>query len=363
MSELKENATVANEQPNEIFSASNPTGYFSIAFDELFENEKLSVYNEFDITSKRHFKNLSPDIVETYNEIFAPDGKLTEEAALTVLKLLSSQTKIMTKQITLQEFLAIVDDITDAGDGLLLQTIHNFIENNYSLELDKITEQMKSNKKTVNDELFISDTAAKIYLEISYLSRILIPVISQYLLYNKASFPAKTPKFELMEDESEEELIFDEVTFTIFKYIFDKIAKENAERLRNKLYKMCYARVVRTAFSAQRYWRIAANLGITVETETLEIYKKLLTNSMTKLKCNSSLNIVSFFTAVINKQTEFLFQNKFKYHYQAIDYAAGEKSTQTSDDEDLSEFEKIEIRYARKDEGSLVLQNLVIEDT
>ena len=188
MSELKENATVANEQPNEIFSASNPTGYFSIAFDELFENEKLSVYNEFDITSKRHFKNLSPDIVETYNEIFAPDGKLTEEAALTVLKLLSSQTKIMTKQITLQEFLAIVDDITDAGDGLLLQTIHNFIENNYSLELDKITEQMKSNKKTVNDELFISDTAAKIYLEISYLSRKLILLHSRLPLIQTLVF-------------------------------------------------------------------------------------------------------------------------------------------------------------------------------
>jgi hypothetical protein len=97
MTNEKIDEEIVKEENNDIFSASNPTGYFRIAFDQLFENEKLSVYNEFDITSKRHFKNLSSDIVETYNEIFAPDGKLTDEAALTILKLLSSQTKIMTK--------------------------------------------------------------------------------------------------------------------------------------------------------------------------------------------------------------------------------------------------------------------------
>ena len=151
MENLDQELTV-EENSNEIFSTSNPTGLFIIAFDQLFENEKLSVYNEFDVTSKRHFKNLSPDIVETYNEIFAPDGKLTEDAALTILKLLSSQTKIMTKQITLNEFYEIIDDITDSGDNLLLRTIHNHIETNYCLELDKITEAMKSSKKSVNDK-------------------------------------------------------------------------------------------------------------------------------------------------------------------------------------------------------------------
>ena len=105
METLNNENIIEQESSDEIFSASNPTGYFCIAFDQLFENEKLSVYNEFDITSKRHFKNLSADIVETYNEIFAPDGKLNEETALTILKLLSSQTKIITNQTSLNEFL------------------------------------------------------------------------------------------------------------------------------------------------------------------------------------------------------------------------------------------------------------------
>ena len=78
----------------------------------------------------------------------------------------------------LSEFLNILEDIISSGDEILLQIIHNFVETNYSLELDKITENMIKNKKTVNEELFISDEAAKKYLEISYLSRLLIPVIS-----------------------------------------------------------------------------------------------------------------------------------------------------------------------------------------
>lgn len=359
MSEVHDNE-IKNE---EVFSISDPVSYFRIAFDQIFEQEKLNVYNDFDLTAKRHFKNLSADILETYVQLFTEDGRLNDEATLTVLKLLSSQTKIMTSSaMPLSEFLNILEDIISSGDEILLQIIHNFVETNYSLELDKITENMIKNKKTVNEELFISDDAAKKYLEISYLSRLLIPVISQYLIYNKSSFPVKTSNVEVISDEPEEELIFDDVTFTIFKYIFDRIAKDDAEKLRNKLYKMVFARVIRTALPAERFWRMASNLGMSIQTEVIEIYKKLLTNSMTKLKCTENLNIVSFFSAVINKQTDFLFQNKFKYHYQAIDYSTGERMN-SNDDDDMSEFEKIEIKNARKDEGALVLQNIVIKDT
>lgn len=319
--------------------------------------------------AKRHFKNLSADVLETYNQLFTDEGKLTSAATLTILKILSAQTKIITiPQLSLQDFIAILDDIIDAGDGLLLTIVHDFVEANYMLELNKITEQMIQNKKNVNEELFISDDAAKIYLEIAYLTRVIIPVMSQYLIYNKALYPAKIQNNDNViakDADTEEELAFEEVTFAIFKHLFDKIAKDDAEKLRNKLYKMAYSRVIRTAVSADRFWKMAGNLGISIETETIEIYKKLLTNSMTKLKCienNVPLNIISFFSTVINKQTDFLFQNKFKYHYQNIDYST-HKTMHPTDDEDLNEFEKIEIRNARKDEGALVLQDVVIEDT
>ena len=198
MSEVHDNE-IKNE---EVFSISDPVSYFRIAFDQIFEQEKLNVYNDFDLTAKRHFKNLSADILETYVQLFTEDGRLNDEATLTVLKLLSSQTKIMTSSaMPLSEFLNILEDIISSGDEILLKIIHNFVETKYSLDLDKITDNMIKNKKTVNEELFISDEAAKKYLEISYLSRLLIPVISQYLIYNKASFPVKTSSVAVISDE------------------------------------------------------------------------------------------------------------------------------------------------------------------
>lgn len=348
------------EADNFLFSTYDDGSYFRIAFDDLFEHEKLAVYNDFDLTSKRNFKNLAKEIKNTYETLFAPDGKFNDDATVVLLKILNSQVKIIkTPEMQLSDFYKIIDDICDSADGLLLNMIHEYIEANYSLNLNEITAQMKAKKRNVNDELFISDDAAKVLLEISYLSRVLIPVISQYFLYNKSSFPAKQVEDPIIDlEESEDELVFDDANFSIFKYVFDKIAGENADNLRNKLYKMAYARVIKTAKKAGRYWTMASNLGITVETETLEIYKKLLTNSMTKLICDKNLNIISFFSAVINKQTEFLFQNKFKHHYQLIDY----NRDMISDGDDMSEFEKIEIRAARKDEGTLVLQKLAINN-
>ena len=139
MSEVHDNE-IKNE---EVFSISDPVSYFRIAFDQIFEQEKLNVYNDFDLTAKRHFKNLSADILETYVQLFTEDGRLNDEATLTVLKLLSSQTKIMTSSaMPLSEFLNILEDIISSGDEILLKIIHNFVETNYSLELDKITDNM-----------------------------------------------------------------------------------------------------------------------------------------------------------------------------------------------------------------------------
>lgn len=92
----------------------------------------------------------------------------------------------------------------------------------------------------------------------------------------------------------------------------------------------------------------------------MEIYKKLLTNSMTKIVCDPKLNIVSFFQSVIHNQVDFLFQNKFKYKYQILDF---ENNKFSSDDEQMSEYEKIEIRTARKNEGAMIIQNLAIQET
>lgn len=356
---------------NDLFLTYDENNYFRISFDALFGNNVLNVYNDFDLTSKRNFKNLASDILETYNELLLEDGKLREDAEVILLAILSAQAKIMTGECGQpSEFLKIIDNICDIGDSTLMRIVDSFVESNYALTLNSTTQEDINNKRNVNKELFISDEHAKIYLKISYLSRILIPIISQYFIYNKAAFPSKKDsKYEasvidedVCEDEDENELIFDEVNGAIFAHIFNKVAgsKEKANALRRKLYKLTISRVNRTQFSALRYWRVAKNLGITPDTVSLDIYNKLLTNSITKLKCDPELDLVKFFYVVVKNQVDFLFQNKFKNNYQIID-DLNEKFT--TDDDDFSEYDKIEIRASRKNEGEAILQRLAIEET
>ena len=365
------------ENNEEIFSTYDDGNIFKINFEKLFGHEKLSVYDDFDLTTKRNFKNQSKEIVNTYKQIFGEDDELNDSSLVVMMKLLSAQSKIIrgadAQPMGVDEFYGVIDSILTAGDKYVIKRVHEFIEENYNLSLDEVAENMKAKKKQVNEELFISDAYAKILLEISYVSRILIPIIGQFLLYNKSLFQSRSEPVDMIVDPDEdiEELIFDDVVFEIFKYIFDKVSDEYTsnfeltgtlgDALRDKLLKMVISRVVRTEQPAQRYWALAGLQGITIHTETLEIYKKLLTNSMTKLICSKELNIVSFFSAVINRQVDFLFSNKFKNRYQVID-ASSSFGYGGDNDEDMSEFEKLEIRMARKDEGTLVLQNMAISD-
>lgn len=364
--EIKTHEAEELETPDTpIFSIHSDGNYFRIAFEKLFKQEFIQVYDDFDLTSKRNFKNLAYEILNTYEELLLDDnGELGIDEQIVVLAILSAQSKIMSGKCTQSsEFFKLLDEIMDKGNRSLMRIVDEFVEANYSLNLDEITQSTVAKKKSVNTELMISDEQAKIYLKISYLCRIMIPVISQFYLSNKQNFPARGKLVlddYVDDDEPEEELIFDEINSAVFAYLFDKVAKRKANALRNKLYKLTLSRVNTKIFSAQKYWNVAKNLAITPETEALEIYKKLLTNSMTKIVCDPKLNIVSFFQSVIHNQVDFLFQNKFKYKYQILDF---ENNKFSSDDEQMSEYEKIEIRTARKNEGAMIIQNLAIQET
>jgi hypothetical protein len=243
-----------------------------------------------------------------------------------------------------------------AGDEeVLINIIDKFVEENYALSLDQETENSKNKKKKVNVELQFSDSHAKTLLKIAYLYRILIPVVSTYFCYNKASFNANLRE----EDTEVEDLEFDETNSKIFAYLFERIAKR-PEALRNKLYKLTYSRIVKTTYSDKRFWTAAKNVGITKDSEALEIYKKVLTNAIPKFSIEKEKNIISFLQSVINNQIDFLFQNKFKYKFTPLETTS---ESYGEDDENLTEFEKLEILTSRKDEGSYILRKINIEET
>ena len=295
------------KEVNSIFESSEDGSKFIIKFDELFEKEKFKVYNQFDLSAKRNFKMINDLIKETYENIFLDEnGQLKEHMQVCMLRLLHVQSKIMRAEtLSVDSFLKLITTVTETADGLLLTEISKFVDDGYQLTLDEDTKKMKEKNKAVNDQLIISDDYAKTLIKIAYLDRLIIPLISQFFIYNKAEFPTKVSVIQEDEEDDGEELLFSEINQTIFNHLFKLIAKENAENIQNKLYKMVYARIIKTAFSAKRFWSVAETLGISKESSALEIYSKLLSNSVPKIILSKELNVVNFFSTIINNQIMF----------------------------------------------------------
>jgi hypothetical protein len=366
---LEEKGYTKIDKGNEsMFFSADGGNYFGIAFDKIFKLKPIGVYNVFEMSSKRNFRNLTNTILETYQELFLDKkGKFKEDYAVILFDMLNMKSKLMVEETSYDMFLAMLDKITDSNKKLLLGIVNDFVEEHYALELDKITDETREKKKKVNEELQFSDAHAKNLLKISYLFRVMIPIISVYFTYNKSQF-AKNE--EEAQSEEFEDLQFDEINASIFGHLFekmmepkttksdDKSMKKPANALRNKLYKLTYSRVSKTSYSDKRFWMTAKNQGITKDTVTLDIYKKLLINAIPKLSIDGDRNIVSFLSSVINNQIDFLFQNKFKYKYTSL----GDVSEKYSDeDDDSSEYERLEIQMLRKDEGLYILRKLSID--
>lgn len=369
---MEEEATKIPENTGDedTFFTADSGNIFGIAFDKIFEKEELKVYDDFEMTAKRNFKNLSPQILETYQELFLDnDGKFDEDLALIFFNILNAKSKILVanaagKNVSYEEFIGLVDSITMDGDSLLMKKIDSYVNENYKLNLDQITQETKDKKKRVNEELQFSDAHAKALLKIAYLYRVMIPIISVYFVYNKNNLISVSEDSDdiEMQDENAEELGFDEVNSKIFAYLFEKFAK-NPKALRNKLYKLTYSRISKTAYSDKRFWSAAKNVSITKETEALEIYKKLLTNALPKLSIQADRNVISFLQSVINNQIDFLFQNKFKHKLIPLTMEGNNKyGMDDDDDNNTSEFEKMELLTTRRDEGSYVIRKLNIDD-
>lgn len=355
--EEKEKMKIENGDRNYFFVTDNGSS-FGIAFDKIFEQNQLDVFNVFDLGSKRNFKNLVDSILETYEEIFFEDNKFNDNLAIILFHILDVKCKLMLNDGTsYDDFQGYINDIVDSDNGLLLRAINNYVEMNYGLELDKTTADMKAARKKINIELQFSDRHAKELLKISYLYRIMIPVISVFLVENKEYFGKPSKEDDYMDLE---EFEMDEINSKLFAYLFEKVSS-NPTALRNKLYKLTYSRVSRTAYSDKRFWTRAKDNLITKDTVAVDIYRKLLTNALPKLSIAKDRNIVSFLQSVINNQISFLFQNKFKYRIFTIGKQDGRYTTE--DDDSVSEYEKMEIQMLRRDEGEYIIRKTSIYET
>jgi hypothetical protein len=335
---------------NRIFYLSKKSKAFNISFSEIFK-QNLDVYNKFSMRSKRNFKNNAEIILETYEDLFLDEGgRVKNSMVMELQNILYVKSIMMTKDnMAYEEFIDLIDFITTDN---LLDVIDGYVEDSYTLSLDEMT---RKTNKNVNPELQFQDKHAKMILKISALQKLMTPIISEYFLYNKSIYTKKNIDFSEMEDDDLdflEEYNFEQANTNIFFYLLTKFSEEGVS-LTRKIYKLVESRVSRTKYSDTGFWNMVKSRGITPESETRDIYRKIIANNIAKLKNNS--NIVSYFQSVINNSIDYLLQNKFKVKINAI-------NLNNVNNDNLSEYEKLEIQMLRKDEGVVRLRKLNIQE-
>lgn len=363
---MPETKNTQNSDADELFSFYNDGGVFTIRFDAIFGKPLLSVYNDFNLSSKRNFKLSAGYIKESYESIFLDaDGKFKPDTDITLLALLKAKADIQkaAAEIKPEDFLTIVDSVIASGDSAILKEIRAFVDANYTLSLNEATKKMKASHKTVNEQLIISDGYAKTILCVAYLDRLFIPLISQYLFSNKKYF-AEASNSANKPTATDASLSLETVNQTVFEHIFDVAAGSEATDIKNKIYKMVFSRLRQVSFSGRKFWTKALQYGITIDTAATEIYSKIITNSISKILITKGCNVVNFLSTICANQVMFLFSFNFREHYQPIDPTKLSETLFDANDseENMSEIEKMESLLGKTDEGHLVIQTMTINN-
>jgi hypothetical protein len=293
-----------------------------IHFDKIF-NQDISHFNDFLLSKKRNFVNISVMIAETINVLLKKCNNLS-------INYLALKYKIITDKdiFNEKEFIESLFKTVLTEEVILL--INNEIESTYTISLDEETKRTKN----ANEELQFTDIHAKITLKTSMAMKLVIPIISEYLNQNNIK---------------ENETLFMEIFLKIFK-LFNI---EGIDIL-NKIFKLINSRVISTRYSDKVMWSYLKNMGVNIDTLTRSFYRKIIINIVPKLRDNT--NIVKFLHVVLKNFIKFQFTVNFPLSYKSI-------NLNQTDSEGLSDFDKMEINMARLDEGNSIINKLTISST
>jgi hypothetical protein len=302
---------------NKYVKFNNQTRTISIAFDKLFNRDDISHMNNFAI-NKRSYYNCLDLISDDINLVL----NRHHDFAYSLLE-------IRYNMITEKENYTYMNFFQDIerlflNNEALIQVITDIVDEEYSLNLNKMSEG-----KNINVELQVTDELNKIYLKSSILMRLLIPLLCDFN----------------GDDETTESLIYD-----IFTEIIKKFDGDSTSAL-NKLYKIIYSRVFQTKYSDVVIWTYLKNMSVDLMIIIKRYYKVVIKNIFPKIKHNTS--VISYLDVVVKQKLKFLFTYKYPISYKPL-------RAETTDDDELSEQERMEINLLRNDQGMSIINEMSI---
>jgi hypothetical protein len=288
-----------------------------IAFDEIFERPNIAHMNKFSV-NKRSYYNCLDLISQDINTVL----NSYEDFAYSLLEIRYSM--FTDDDYTYVKFYNDIKRLFIENEDLRA-VISKMVEDSYSLDLNDI----KSDKK-FNVELQVTDELNKIYLKSTIMMRLLIPLICDFKC----------------EDNVKETLIY-EVNTGIIKS-FDN----NTNHALNKLYKIIYSRVYQTRYSDTVIWKYMKNMAIDLSITVKRYFRVVINNIFPKIKHDTS--VISYLDVVIKQKLKYLFTYKYPISYKPL-------KAESTDDEELSEQERMEINLLRNDEGNSLINEFSIK--
>ncbi len=260
--------------------------FYKITGDESLKDEDgklFDLYNQH-MDARAYVTKLN-FIVYDLNFIF------NEKPILAYQYLAIKQKILYDKFYSEEEFLQDIKEFT--YQPLFRDLIATIVESTYTLELDK--------KKKVNaiDDLQVTDATNKAILQTALTSRIIIPLICEFLAVNKV--PAKYK---------------DTVYFKIFRRILVVYSRSYDVDILSKFRKIVQPRVTKTQYVHKKIWSYFSFATIDPSLVIHETTYSIIRQILSKMALNRSS--ISFFDVVIRTKLTYKFKAKLSWNYRAI---------------------------------------------
>lgn len=295
-----------------------------IPFDEIFDQD-IAFLNKFHLNKKRAYCNIIDVIIDSNNNVMNLDidSELMFNYLTVKYKIDNNEFKDVKEFVTFMYEAIITDDLINA--------VNNYVEEKYQFDMDSI--QVKQTSK-FKDGLQFTDGHNKILLRISTMMKFVIPLVlhNAYLI---------NPK-----DMNQYLLICFDPLFDYFSPNIDII---------NKLYESVYSRVIVTRYSDRPFWYYTEVLGLNIESLTDGLTKKLIHDVMPKYTFDK--NPISLNHVAVTNNIEYAFHFNYPLNFKPINL------TETSTDNNVSDFDKMSVNTARINEAEMIINKVNIKRT
>ena len=282
-----------------------------IRYDKIFKDDTLAPYCNYDIGKRKYYKIL--DFIKNDINLLLNSNDSVAEKYL--MNLFTMKYKVSTtdsvNDYKEENFIKDMENIFK--DKLIYNFIDSYIEDTYTISLDKAIEENKENKSSnkIIPDLQVTDETNKILLKSAMMIRLCIPSVCDY------SNKYKNNK--------------------IINKIFSNIIvhfSNGSNKVLNKLAVIVRSRISVTTFSNQVIWNFLTNLHMDKDIVAVRFYNNLIEAILCKIEKNKSA--IKFLDVVLRQKVTYIF---------TFNYPMKFKSLKTYQDEDMDEKDRVEMQY------------------